>query len=49
MIRPNPFLEIDIAEHAAAVGVVAAHRRPQFPVTKESAMRPIGNPFSAAC
>jgi hypothetical protein len=22
---------------------------PQFPVTKESAMRPIGNPFSAAC
>jgi hypothetical protein len=48
VVGPHPFVQIDVAEHAAAVRVVAAHRHPPFPHPKESAMPQIRNPFCSS-
>ena len=44
MIRPNPLLQIYVAEKAAANLIVAAHRHPHPPLQGDT-MRKIGNPF----
>jgi hypothetical protein len=49
MIRTNPLLQVDIAEQTALARVIATHRRPPIPTTKESATPKSRNPFSAAC
>jgi hypothetical protein len=49
MIRPHPLLQIDVAEQAALVRIVAAHRRPPVRQPEGISDAPVQQPFSAAC